>query len=145
MGGAGGGSGVRKPGEQAQSAARPLFSDLYPLSWLWQDFGYPFSMPKAYQFIWGYSLLNYCFAVTIYAVAREGLFARVLETRLLRYMGKTSYGLYACHLAIIWFSARIQDVLPVEGLTAKLLNAIVALLISLLVAHLSYSLWKNRY
>ena len=105
----------------------------------WQDLGYPFSMPKAYQFIWGYSLLNYCFAVTIYAVAREGLFNRWLENRGLKYLGKISYGMYVYHVTVIWFTARSQDVIPIEWETAKVLTVIVGLPVTFAIAHLSYT------
>ena len=105
---------------------------------MWQDFGYPFSMPKAYQYIWGYSLLNYWFAVTIYAVAREGLFNRFLETKPLRYLGKISYGLYVYHLAIIWFVGRIRDVIEMQEPTAKFLTAVISFVVSIAVASLSY-------
>ena len=106
---------------------------------MWQDLGYPFSLPKAYQFVWGYSLLNYWFAVTIYAVAREGLFNRFLEMKVLKYLGKISYGMYVYHLAIIWFVARIRDFLPISGEPmAKFLTALIALPITVLVASLSY-------
>jgi peptidoglycan/LPS O-acetylase OafA/YrhL len=108
---------------------------------MWQDFGYPFSMPRAYQFIWGYSVLNYWFAVTIYAVAREGLFNRILETKMMRYLGKISYGLYVYHLAVIWFVGRIRDWWPLSGEpVAKFLTALIALPFSILIASLSYFL-----
>lgn len=69
--------------------------------------GYPYLMENAYQFIWGYSLLNYWFAVTIDAVARENLFQRVLTSRPLAYIGKISYGLYVYHLGIIFLIYRL--------------------------------------
>jgi peptidoglycan/LPS O-acetylase OafA/YrhL len=106
---------------------------------MWQDFGYPFSMPKAYQFIWGYSILNYWFAVMIYAVAKNGLFNKFLEMKVPKYLGKISYGMYVYHLAIIWFVARIRDFLPISGEPmAKFLTALIALPITVLVASLSY-------
>ena len=111
---------------------------------LWQDFGYPFSLSKAYQFVWGYSLLNYWFAVTIYAVAREGLFNRFLETRLLKYLGKISYGLYVYHLAVIWFVSRIRDWWPYSGEPlAKFLTALIAFPLTVLIASMSYYLMEK--
>ena len=104
---------------------------------------YPFSLPRAYQFIWGYSILNYWFAVTIYAVAREGLFNRFLEMKALKYLGKISYGLYVYHLAIIWFAGRIRDYLPIEEPVAKLLTAIIGFVATLIVASLSYFLLEK--
>ena len=130
-------AGVPILGYLAQYAATGSFG-------LWQDFGYPFSMSKAYQFIWGYSLLNYWFAVTIYAVAREGLFNRFLETGLLKYLGKISYGLYVYHLAIIWFVSRIRDWWPYSGEpVAKFLTALIAFPLTVLIASLSYRLMEK--
>jgi peptidoglycan/LPS O-acetylase OafA/YrhL len=69
--------------------------------------GYPYLMENAYQFIWGYILLNYWFAVTIDAVAREGLFQRFLASKPLVYLGKISYGLYVYHLGTIFLIYRL--------------------------------------
>ena len=110
---------------------------------MWQDIGFPFSLPKAYQYIWGYSILNYWFAVTIYAVAREGLFNRFLEMKALKYLGKISYGMYVYHVAIIWFTGRLRDFLPVEEPTAKFLTAVIGLFLTVVIASLSYSLLEK--
>ena len=99
--------------------------------------GYPFAMPNGYQFIWGYSLLNYFFAVTIQAVARHGMFNRFLDWSPMRYMGKISYGLYVFHQPLIWFALDIQD-LGLEKAVAKPLAAIIAFFGTLALASLSY-------
>jgi len=69
--------------------------------------GYPYLMENAYQFIWGYVLLNYWFMVTIDAVVRENLFRRVLTWKPLAYLGKISYGLYVYHLGTIFLIYRL--------------------------------------
>ncbi len=102
-------------------------------------FGYPLEMPHAYEFIWGYSLLNYFFAVTLQAVAKEGLFNQFLEVPFMRYLGKISYGLYVYHFPIIYFAGRIRDVIPdMSEPVAKLLTAIISFAATLLIASLSY-------
>ncbi|HZJ23761.1 MAG TPA: acyltransferase family protein, partial [Anaerolineales bacterium] len=93
--------------------------------------------PNAYQFIWGYTLLNYFFAVTIYSVVKDGLFNRFLEWRSLRYLGKISYGLYVYHFPIIWFATRVRDLGVVEPY-AKPVIALISFIGTLLVASLSY-------
>jgi peptidoglycan/LPS O-acetylase OafA/YrhL len=63
--------------------------------------GYDLPMTGFYKEVWGYTLLNYLFAVLIYNVARTGFLTRILEIAPLRYMGKISYGLYVYHYGVI--------------------------------------------
>ncbi len=105
-------------------------------------FGYPLLLPDAYQFIWGYSLLNYFFAVIIYGVAQEKWFIRFLEGRALRYLGKISYGLYVYHFPIVWFSGRIAD-FGISPPWLQPLTALIALLATVLVASLSFYLMER--
>ena len=105
-------------------------------------FGYPLLLPNSYQFVWGYTLLNYLFAILIYGVAREGWFVRFLEVHPIRYLGKISYGLYVYHLPIIWFAGRIADLGIVPPLL-KPLTALISFFVTLLFASLSYSLMER--
>jgi peptidoglycan/LPS O-acetylase OafA/YrhL len=106
--------------------------------------GYPLQMPHAYEFIWGYSLLNYFFAITLQAVAKEGLFNRFLELPFMRYLGKISYGLYVYHFPIVYFVGRIRDWNPaIPEPIAKLLTAIISFAATLLIASLSYRLLEQ--
>jgi peptidoglycan/LPS O-acetylase OafA/YrhL len=63
--------------------------------------GYDLPMTGYYKEVWGYTLLNYLFAVLIYCVARKGFLTRILELAPLRYLGKISYGLYVYHYGTI--------------------------------------------
>ena len=105
-------------------------------------FGFPLLLSGSYQYIWGYSLLNYFFAVTIYAVAREGIFVRFLEWKPMQYLGKISYGLYVYHFPIIWFSGRVRD-FGIPEPAAKVLTALIAFVATLLVASASYH-WMEK-
>jgi peptidoglycan/LPS O-acetylase OafA/YrhL len=80
--------------------------------------------------------------VIIYGVAQEGWFTRYLEWRPLRYLGKISYGLYVYHSPIIWFSGRIAD-LGVDSSLLKPLTAIIALLVTIMIASLSFHLMEK--
>ncbi len=105
-------------------------------------FGFPIFLGNAYQCIWGYSLLNYFFAVTLCLVAKEGAFLRFLDWKPMQYLGKISYGLYVYHFPVIWFVDRIRDFgLPAP--TAKALTALIAFPITLLLASASYHLMEK--
>jgi peptidoglycan/LPS O-acetylase OafA/YrhL len=134
------------------------FGTRYLATGSWTDhltgLGYPFSMPKGGQYIWGYSVLNYLFALLIYLVIREKLFVRFLELPWLSYLGKISYGLYVYHFAIIWFTGRIILDAFGAGLSyaqAVFIQAMISFPLTVLVASLSYYFlekpflkWKSR-
>lgn len=105
-------------------------------------FGFPLLLGEAYQFIWGYSLLNYFFAVTICAVAKEGIFVRFLDWKPMQYLGKISYGLYVYHFPIIWFAGRVRDFGLPEPV-ARIYTAIIAFIATLLIASASYHLMEK--
>ena len=100
-------------------------------------FGYPLRLPYGYQFIWGYTLLNYFFAILIYGVVQEGWLTRSLEWHPLRYLGKISYGLYVYHFPIVWFSGRIAE-LGVAPPLLQPLSALIALSATILIASMSF-------
>jgi len=101
-------------------------------------FGYPFLMSNGYQYIWGYSLLNYFFAIIIQLVARHGMFNQVLEWSPIRYLGKISYGLYVYHLPIIWFVLDIEDLGIINKSALKPIATVIAFFVTLLMASVSY-------
>ncbi len=70
--------------------------------------GYDIPLYNSYEEIWGYSLLNYFFAVMIVCVVRTGLFIQILENPVLRYLGKISYGLYVYHTSVIWLLSNLN-------------------------------------
>lgn len=104
--------------------------------------GYPVTMPNGYQFLWGYSLINYWFALLIYCIVRERLFVRFLEIPVLRYLGKISYGLYVYHLPVLWFSIRIRDFEGWEHLSRTPLFG-VAFAATILISAVSYHLLES--
>ena len=106
-------------------------------------FGYALPMSDGYKFIWGYSLLNYFFAVTIQAVATEGVFNRFLEWSPMRYLGKISYGLYVYHQPISWFAFDIRELAIFGNVETQPISALLAFLATLLVASASYHLMEK--
>ncbi len=105
----------------------------------WDSLGYEFPLHIAYKEIWGYSLLNYFFAVAIYSVARTRLLTTLLDSLPLRYLGKISYGLYIYHGAVIWFTLKLN--LPFDLATWQMFAFTLAA--TALVASLSFHLYEK--
>ncbi|MBV6394939.1 MAG: O-acetyltransferase OatA [Anaerolineales bacterium] len=105
-------------------------------------FGFLFPLKYDLQQVWGYFYLNYLFALLIQLVVREKMFLRPLDTRVMRYIGKISYGLYVYHYAVIWFVSRIRDFGITEP-TAKPLTLLLSAALTFLLAHLSYKYFEK--
>ena len=69
--------------------------------------GYDLPLTGFYKEVWGYSILNYLFAVLIYCVARTNFLTGILESAPLRYLGRISYGLYVYHYGVIAMTAAL--------------------------------------
>jgi peptidoglycan/LPS O-acetylase OafA/YrhL len=78
-----------------------LLTDYLSKGTLTLALGYDLPLTGFYKEVWGYTLLNYLFAVLIYCVARTNFLTTILESPPLRYLGKISYGLYVYHYGII--------------------------------------------
>ena len=78
-----------------------LLTDFFSKGAVTLALGYDLPMTGFYKEVWGYTALNYLFAVLIYCVVRTNFLSAILETAPLRYLGKISYGLYVYHYGII--------------------------------------------
>jgi peptidoglycan/LPS O-acetylase OafA/YrhL len=110
-------------------------------------FGYEFTMLTGYKFIWGYSVINYFFALIIQEVHQSKLFTNILDHFSLSYLGKISYGMYVYHLPVIWFLLAIQleykDRLPFFFYLGQTRTYFLVLLITLIIASLSFHLFEK--
>jgi peptidoglycan/LPS O-acetylase OafA/YrhL len=107
------------------------------------DLGYSLPVTGAYKEVWGFSLLDYLFALMIYCVVKTKLLTWILNLSPLRYLGKISYGLYIYHLFIIQAVVVIfKKFNVVYGLGSPLLY-IVSLIITVLAASLSFYLLEK--
>ena len=110
-------------------------------------FGYEFTMLTGYKFIWGYSVINYFFALIIQEVHQSKLFTNILDHFSLSYLGKISYGMYLYHLPVIWFLLAIQleykDRLPFFFYLSQTRTYFLVLLITLIIASLSFHLFEK--
>jgi peptidoglycan/LPS O-acetylase OafA/YrhL len=63
--------------------------------------GYAMFMIQNHEYAWGYSLLNVLSLLAIVCALQRIGPARILETRLLVWIGKVSFGVYVYHLPLL--------------------------------------------
>ena len=105
--------------------------------------GYDLPMTGFYKEVWGYTLLNYLFAVLIYCVARTHLLTGILESAPLRYLGKISYGLYVYHYGIIAIVTALFRKYGVDYSLRSPQMFAVAMSATVLIASLSFYLLER--
>lgn len=82
----------------AEVVAAVLTGAPFPLWKAWA-----ISFPIDYGWLWGYSLLGLLSVVLIVAIARRTpRLCRVLENRVLIWLGERSYSIYLLHMSIFW-------------------------------------------
>jgi len=72
---------------------------------LW-SLGYPYFMPSAFQYAWGYTLLNITAALLVFACTQNAF--NVFSNRVLVQLGKVSYGIYVIHRPVYRLVEAIQ-------------------------------------
>jgi peptidoglycan/LPS O-acetylase OafA/YrhL len=114
----------------------------YPLASL----GWPSNLPKGYQWVWGYTVLNLTSAAII-ANLLERKDARLFsftKLRFFQHLGKISYGIYVYHPIIIFitlaFSAKM-----VAFPGSKILELLIVIALTTITAHFSFELWEKRF
>lgn len=107
--------------------------------------GYEFTLFSAYKVVWGFSLLNYFFALLIYSVANTRLFMPFLDHFTLRYLGRISYGLYVYHLPVIWFvlALQMEYKFPFPFYVGQIRTYLLVLLITTIIASISFHLFEK--
>lgn len=94
-----------------------------------------------------YPLVAAVTAAGILVGMRRGPIAYFLSLRPLRWFGKYSFGLYVWHpiIGMLLLHSQVALVSPASGKPAVLLAALVALVLDLLIAWLSFNLWEKRF
>ena len=105
--------------------------------------GYGLPLRGAYKEVWGYSLLNYLFAVLIYCVIRTKLFQSDLSGSIISYIGKISYGLYIYHYFIIAIVVSLFKKYSLPHYLGAPGVFWTALILTIIVASLSYYLLEK--
>lgn len=102
------------------------------------NFGWPMSMPRNYQSIWGYTIINIDCALLIAACCQPGPVQRFFRWRPLEYIGERSYPTYVFHYGILMLFAPVgtwlTQTLGSRSLAAFLMSP-VYLAVVLAVAH----------
>ncbi|OQX68208.1 MAG: hypothetical protein B6A08_11230 [Sorangiineae bacterium NIC37A_2] len=101
--------------------------------------GFPLGLAPGYGYIWAYSLLNLCAALTIDCVVHRRLLPGLFESRVMSYIGKISYGVYVFHYPLQSFIRKALPNAPVA------LGLVVQVTLTLLVASLSFYLWETPF
>lgn len=102
-------------------------------------FGYPLGLRPGHGYIWAYSLLNLCAALTIDCVVHRRLLPGFFESRVMSYIGKISYGVYVFHYP---FQSFILKALPNAPVALAL---VVQITLTLGAASLSFYLWETPF
>lgn len=105
--------------------------------------GYALPLAGTFKEVWGYSLLSYLFALMIYCVAKAGLFQRALESGILRYLGKISYGLYVYHYGTIAMVSALSRKYDLNYPTRSPQVFFLSLAGTILIASLSFYLLEK--
>jgi peptidoglycan/LPS O-acetylase OafA/YrhL len=120
-----------------------LLTDFMTKGIVTSSLGYDLPMTGYYKEVWGYTLLNYLFAVLIYCVARTGLFTTLLESAPMRYLGKISYGLYVYHYGVIAIVAALFRKYGLDYSMRSPQMFFAAMGITLLIATISFTLLEK--
>jgi peptidoglycan/LPS O-acetylase OafA/YrhL len=102
-------------------------------------FGFGSHMRVAYQYVWGYTLVNVFFAFLIVNVRDRRFFPRIMENRILDYLGRISYGLYVYHFAAIYFVSNTVPQLP------EVIRVALSLGLTVALSAASYELFEKRF
>ncbi|MDF2188577.1 acyltransferase [Paraflavitalea sp. CAU 1676] len=109
-------------------------------------FGFPAYMQNSYKYIWGYTALNYCFALMLFKLKSRNFHTWLFENRVLTSLGKVSYGLYVYHFGIIHLAHMAGEYWGImDRPVLKLMVDGMALLATIGISYLSYNLFENRF
>jgi peptidoglycan/LPS O-acetylase OafA/YrhL len=93
----------------------------------------------------GYSLTAFCFAAVLLMAVGGLPVRRRFEGQALRTLGQISYGLYLIHQPILGLlHGALRNALPDDGSAAGLGVTVLALLVSLAIAWLSWTFFESR-
>jgi peptidoglycan/LPS O-acetylase OafA/YrhL len=96
-------------------------------------------MGPGYVLIWGYTLVNICSALMIDCLVARKLAPALFDARVLRYIGKISYGIYVFHWPV---QTAIEHGLPGSSLIVRLT---LQMAITTALAAASFAWWEKPF
>jgi peptidoglycan/LPS O-acetylase OafA/YrhL len=107
------------------------------------SFGFPIHMLHQYQFVWGYTVLNFIAGLLILLVVQGSSPLPFLKSSILTFIGRISYGVYVYHYAVL---AVFQKFLPAADRSWKSLVLFIPyLLVTLGISYLSFHFFETRF
>lgn len=108
--------------------------------------GFPAYMANSFKYVWGYTALNYCFALLLFKLKTRNFQTWIFENKLLASLGKVSYGLYVYHFAMIWLAHQAGKQLGLmDRFPTKVLVDLVALLATIGISYVSFNYIENKF
>lgn len=108
--------------------------------------GFPAYMENSFKYVWGYTALNYCFAMLLFKLKSRNFQTWIFENKLLASLGKVSYGLYVYHFAMIWLAHQAGEQLGLmDRFATRLLVDMGALLATIGISYISFNYIENKF
>jgi len=105
--------------------------------------GFPYLMINNYQYVWGYTLLNVLAGTLIWCIVNNKNPLPILNSSVLVYIGRISYGIYIFHVPVLFF---IRKMYTFHFFSPKgIILLIVYFLITFLIAHFSFNYFEKLF
>jgi peptidoglycan/LPS O-acetylase OafA/YrhL len=72
--------------------------------------GFPHLLVRNYAYIWGYTFLNLFFSGVIFCIIKQPNVLYFLQSKILIYFGKISYGIYLYHVPVLIFTRYLKSI-----------------------------------
>lgn len=109
----------------------------------WTSLGYPSALPVAYQYVWGYSVINIAAALLLSVLRQSSALDHLFLRSSLQFIGRISYGVYVFHWPVQtlfreWFPYRNYSATSLTGFVLSSLTTIA-------IAWLSFTCFESWF
>jgi peptidoglycan/LPS O-acetylase OafA/YrhL len=107
------------------------------------SFGYPIHLLHHLQYVWGYTVLNCLAGLLILLVVQGAAPLPFLESRLLTFVGRISYGIYVYHYGLL---ATWQKLFPAPDWSLRSLLLFFPYVLAILgISYLSFHFFETKF